>query len=247
MEELLTTRQVLEILKVDRITVYRMLQDGRLKGVKIGQQWRFPRREVDQLLNPEPLAPVASTAEPEAVFPTHCVQTIQDLFSDVSQIGALILDRNGEPVTEMSGPRAFCKLMAASPKGQAACRACWKEFASRNAENDRYFTCHAGLSHVGAPIQVKGERIGLFLVGPFTWQPAILSEQTERMRRLASQYDVPADALLEAVKAIPVIAPERQAQLETWPFTAARAVQSILIERTSFLERLRQIADLTQL
>jgi excisionase family DNA binding protein len=38
----LTTRQVQNILQVDRITIYRMLQDGRLKGVKIGQQWRFP-------------------------------------------------------------------------------------------------------------------------------------------------------------------------------------------------------------
>ena len=34
MTDLLTTRQVQDILKVDRITIYRMLQDGRLKGVK---------------------------------------------------------------------------------------------------------------------------------------------------------------------------------------------------------------------
>jgi excisionase family DNA binding protein len=53
MTDLLTTRQVQEILKVDRITIYRMLQDGRLKGVKIGQQWRFARREVERLLQQE--------------------------------------------------------------------------------------------------------------------------------------------------------------------------------------------------
>ena len=51
MEDLLTTREVQELLHVDRITVYRMLSDGRLKGVKIGQQWRFPAREVDRLLS----------------------------------------------------------------------------------------------------------------------------------------------------------------------------------------------------
>ena len=49
-DTLLTTRQVQELLRVDRITVYRMLNDGRLKGVKIGQQWRFPAREVERLL-----------------------------------------------------------------------------------------------------------------------------------------------------------------------------------------------------
>jgi excisionase family DNA binding protein len=53
MDDLLTTRQVQEILQVDRITIYRMLQDRRLKGVKIGQQWRFARREVERLLNSE--------------------------------------------------------------------------------------------------------------------------------------------------------------------------------------------------
>ncbi len=53
MDDLLTTKQVQDILKVDRITVYRMLNDGRLKGVKIGQQWRFPAREVERLLSGE--------------------------------------------------------------------------------------------------------------------------------------------------------------------------------------------------
>ncbi|MCA9947998.1 MAG: helix-turn-helix domain-containing protein, partial [Anaerolineales bacterium] len=38
MEDLLTTRQVQELLQVDRTTVYRMRKDGRLTGVKVGQQ-----------------------------------------------------------------------------------------------------------------------------------------------------------------------------------------------------------------
>ena len=45
MAELLTTKQLEDLLKIDRITVYRMLNDGRLKCVKIGNQWRFPRNE----------------------------------------------------------------------------------------------------------------------------------------------------------------------------------------------------------
>ena len=49
MDNLLTTRQVQDRLKVDRITIYRMLQDGRLRGVKIGQQWRFPEKEIERL------------------------------------------------------------------------------------------------------------------------------------------------------------------------------------------------------
>ena len=53
MAELLTTKQLEDLLKIDRITVYRMLNDGRLKGVKIGNQWRFPQNEIDRLLGEE--------------------------------------------------------------------------------------------------------------------------------------------------------------------------------------------------
>jgi hypothetical protein len=46
---------------------------------------------------------------------------------------------------------------------------------------------------------------------------------------------------------VPVIAPERHAQVENWPSAAAQAVQSILQERSGFIQRLQKIADLTQI
>lgn len=47
MDDLLTTRQLQDLLRVDRITIYRMLNDGRLRGFKVGGQWRFSPREVE--------------------------------------------------------------------------------------------------------------------------------------------------------------------------------------------------------
>lgn len=47
MDDLLTTRQLQELLQVDRITIYRMLNDGRLQGFKVGGQWRFSRQAVE--------------------------------------------------------------------------------------------------------------------------------------------------------------------------------------------------------
>jgi len=46
---------------------------------------------------------------------------------------------------------------------------------------------------------------------------------------------------------VPVIDPEQHVQVEGWPAFAALAVQSILNERTSYLRRLQQIANLTQI
>lgn len=247
MDELLTTRQVQDILKVDRITVYRMLQDGRLKGVKIGQQWRFPQSEVDRLLGRREDDAEALTAEGGAGFPIHCMQTIQDLFAEVSRIPALVVDMDGEPLTRPSAPCAFCQALMNSPAGYAACRASWRSFAAGSRNGSQYFTCHAGLQYVGAPLQDKSGQVGLFLVGQIYWQPPDPREENERIRRLAQISGVPPTSLHEAAASIQIIPPEQHGQVETWPFSAARAVNSILRERVGFIERLRQIANLTQI
>lgn len=247
MNELLTSRQVQEILKVDRITVYRMLQDGRLKGVKIGQQWRFPQSEVERLISGGGEETEMAATGGDAGFPTHCVQTIQDLFSEVSQIPAQVIDMDGQPLTQPSNPCAFCQKLLGSQAGAEACRASWRSFAAASRSGSQYFTCHAGLQYVGAPIVDKNGQAGLFLVGQFYWQVPDPREENERIRRLAQATGVPATALHVTAANIQVIPPEQHSKVESWPFTAARAVNSILRERVSFIERLQQIANLTQI
>mgnify|MGYP000728297024 CR=1 FL=1 len=254
MDELLTARQVQEILKVDRITVYRMLQDGRLKGVKIGQQWRFNRRDVDRLLGnqipteeaPQLAGDSASTAAGPA-FPVHCMQTIQDLFSSVSQISAIVIDLQGREITQVSNPTPFYTLLSATPSGQEAFRACWQEFARQSTQGGRHFTCHAGMQYIGAPIDDHEQQVALFLAGQFYWQPPNPHEEAERVRRLAGIHNVPVEALQAAAASVPVIAPEQHARVESWPAAAAHAMESILKERVTFLNRLQRIANLTQI
>ena len=164
MTELLTTRQVQNLLKVDRITIYRMLADGRLKGVKIGQQWRFPASEVERLLNGE--APVESaTAVPlaQAPLPVHCLQTVQNLFTGVSQVGGLVVDPTGEPVTALSGDCQLCRMMQSTPSGAQACRESWKAMVVAAANGEREFTCHAGLNYLVVPV-MDGETLAGWLV-----------------------------------------------------------------------------------
>ncbi len=252
MNDLLTTRQVQDILKVDRITIYRMLQDGRLKGVKIGQQWRFHLNEVERLIGIN-LPEIESTAtSPDLNFPTHCVQTIQDLFAEVSQISAVVIDMQGNSLTQVSHPTSFCQMFLSSTSGSNACRASWQSFAHNSTTvngtmGSKFFTCHAGLQYIGAPIIEKDIQIGLFLAGQFYWQPPDPREEAERIRRLAVSHNLSLQDLQGAAHEIPVIDPARHSMVESWPFTAARAVQGILNERISFVERLQQIANLTQL
>ena len=249
MDDILTAHQVQNILKVDRITIYRMLQDGRLKGIKVGAQWRFTRQEVERLLSGDVPVSAAEPALPEAApsFPTHCVQTIQDLFSAVGQISALVVDTTGEPLTQPSGPCAFCQLVQSTSGGVEACRASWREIARQALTGRKFFTCHAGVQYMAAPFMDDEKPVGFFLAGEFYWQTPDTAEENGRMQRLAETSQIPLEKLQQEKRSIPVINPGLHTRVEGWPFTAARAIQGILQERTHFITRLQQIATLTQI
>lgn len=53
MSEYLTPKEAADLLKVDRLTVYRMIKDGRLSAVRIGKRgWRISREALTGLLQP---------------------------------------------------------------------------------------------------------------------------------------------------------------------------------------------------
>jgi len=49
-EKLLTLEQVAEYLSVDKFTIYRLLAEKGLPAFKVGNQWRFKRRLLENWL-----------------------------------------------------------------------------------------------------------------------------------------------------------------------------------------------------
>lgn len=49
-DNLLTTDQVAQYLKVDKFTVYRLLTQRKIPAFKVGNQWRFKRAMIDAWL-----------------------------------------------------------------------------------------------------------------------------------------------------------------------------------------------------
>jgi len=49
-EKLLTVEEVAGYLKIDRITVYRMLTRRKIPAFKVGGQWRFKRKMIEAWL-----------------------------------------------------------------------------------------------------------------------------------------------------------------------------------------------------
>ncbi len=250
MDNLYTVRQVQDLLKVDRITIYRMLQDGRLKGIKIGQQWRFPMKEVEKLVSGVP----GSDDETESIMvssegniPTHCVQTIQNLFTDISNTASLVVDMSGNPLTQMSSPCQFCQLMTTSLSGQKACQESWMQIAVSSGKGQTEFECHAGLHYHASPLYDQGKQIGAFLSGQVYLNKNDPETEYDRVTALARAHNIEVSQLLNASREIIVMTSDDNNNASRWPISAAKAIHSILNERSGFLQRLQKIADLTQI
>jgi excisionase family DNA binding protein len=49
-EKLLTVEEVADYLNVDKFTVYRLLAEKELPAFKVGNQWRFKRKQIENWL-----------------------------------------------------------------------------------------------------------------------------------------------------------------------------------------------------
>jgi excisionase family DNA binding protein len=245
MDELITTRQVQDLLQVDRITVYRMLKDGRLTGVKVGSHWRVPKSEIDDLVSGKKSMEEPRVLAPSEILPVHCLQIIQDVFAEMTEIGSLTTDQEGNPLNEVSNSCEFCRLMMESPSGRQACIRSWQEIAASSGEQPQFRRCHAGLQYACSRIDVDGETIGVQMAGQFYVQLAGEAEQAARLQTLAAEHDIDLDALTEAARTIRVHGASQQKQVAKWLARLADTFEIIALERADLLGRLKNIAEMS--
>jgi len=77
--ELLDMAQAIELLKTSRPTFYRWLREGKIKGMKVGRQWRFYREDVERFLRGQ---------EPRVDLPADLSPLIESLRRRVEALGA---------------------------------------------------------------------------------------------------------------------------------------------------------------
>jgi excisionase family DNA binding protein len=249
-EELLTVRQVQRLLKVDRITVYRMLKDGRLHGIKIGHEWRFARSQVDgfvaraQSPAQQSALPARTPSYSAAGLPVHCVQMIQNVFSTMAEVGALTTTTDGIPLTEPSNRCRFSALVQSTPSGRAACLRSWQEAASHDGPG--YTTCHTGLQYAHAPVVVGDAPVAVLFAGPFYVEPADEQEQAVRVERLAAEHGIDHIALAAAAEHVPVLNERQREHMAAWLESVASTMAEMGRERAALVGRLQDIAALTE-
>ena len=52
-KEILTTQEAFKYLRVTRMTIYKLVKNGRIKGTKVGRDYRFLKSELDNFLRGE--------------------------------------------------------------------------------------------------------------------------------------------------------------------------------------------------
>jgi excisionase family DNA binding protein len=172
-QALLSARQVQLMLDVDRSTVYRMAEDGRLPAIKIGRQWRFPADRIGDLLRvdadtrtPRPAASATVSEAPSATAPTADVSTsVARVAAELLGVMMVVTDMDGHPITEVSNPCPWFVERSDDPDLIDACIAEWQQLADDPHFEPRFATGVLGFDCARAFIRSGTSLVGMVLAG----------------------------------------------------------------------------------
>lgn len=250
MSDFLTTRQLQDLLQVDRTTIYRMADSGRVPAVKVGNQWRFPRRQIEAWLrtreNSATAAPAASPAADELrrLLPLECVQLIQDTFADALKVTVFITGLDGEPVTQPSHPCGLFSAVTAFPEARRLCMQDWAAMARQPSLQPAFLPSHLGLLCARGLIRCGSELCGMVVfagLAPQQWPP-----DAQALEAMASGLGLPAALLHAHVHEVHHADTAEQLRLLTFVQRIADVISHIVQERNTIFGKLHNIAELTR-
>jgi len=198
MTTLLTTRDVQALIKVDKSTIYRMAEAGRIPALKVGRQWRFPEDQLMAWLGerrtPVQDAGAAGPTDPgnglSGLLPPKTIQALADLLGDVLGTMVVITDMDGQPLTEVANPCGLFEAIQQVPGTLERCIEGWREFGEDVDLTPRFNPSHIGFLCSRGFVRVGAELKGMVIVGgiaPQDWPPA-----PDEIADLAAELDMPA-------------------------------------------------------
>jgi excisionase family DNA binding protein len=161
-QALLTARQVQTMFGVDRSTVYRMAEDGRLPAIKFGRQWRFRPEEIERLLVASPGAALLNDAPP--ALPASA-SAVVEVAADLLGVMMVAADMYGRPLTGVANPSRWFAARAADPASLADCVAEWKALADEPDFEPQFLTGQLGFQCARAYIRSGTSLVGMVLAG----------------------------------------------------------------------------------
>lgn len=158
------------------------------------------------------------------------LQKVQNAFSDMSGIAAVITDVNGVAITKDSGGCDFChKYIRSTELGVRQCAECDKMGATR-AANTRaacvYF-CHAGLVEFAAPIMAHGTTVGCIVGGQLLTIPL----EEKHLREVGDKLGVDAEKLIESAKDIRIVNKQTINKVSNALYTIANVLSDVAFSK----------------
>jgi excisionase family DNA binding protein len=175
-QELLTARQITELLGIDKSTVYRMADDGRLSGVRVGRQWRFPAEGVQHMLDTAGLGADAAAGAPvvHETLRGHAADLLLDVLAETLGVMMVLTDLDGHPLSTIANPCPSFAQRGDDPALVEACAAEWREMAEDPDFVPRFRTGRLGFQCARAFVRSGDRLLGMVLAGgvPAPDQPA---------------------------------------------------------------------------
>lgn len=154
------------------------------------------------------------------------LQKIQDAFSDMSGIAALVTDAHGKIQTKPSGFTEFCgKYVRNTEEGVKRCEKCDKmgaEKAAKAGVSCAYF-CHAGMVAFAAPIMAHGHMVGCFIGG----QLLTIPPDEDKIRKVADDIGVDGDELMRAAGNVKIVDKRTIEKVSNAIYTIANVLSEI--------------------
>ena len=161
-QSLLTARQVQTMFGVDRSTVYRMAEDGRLPALKIGRQWRFRPEEIERLLVASPGTATLNGSPP--ALPASAAAVVE-VAADLLGVMMVAADMHGRPLTDVANPSRWFAARADDPASLADCVVEWKILADEPDFEPQFLTGQLGFQCARAYIRSGTSLVGMVLAG----------------------------------------------------------------------------------
>lgn len=170
--ELMSAGDVESLLGIDKSTVYRMAQDGRLPAIKVGRQWRFPAGPIRGLLEGAgiELSSAVTGLRPQpsgalSAADASRLQPLVDLASELLGVMMVVTDMEGNPASEVANPCAWFAERRDDPTVLDACVKDWHVFGNEQAFAPVFRAGPHGFECARALVREGNQLVGMVLAG----------------------------------------------------------------------------------
>lgn len=245
---LLTTKEVQDLFKVDKSTIYRMAEDGRIPAVKVGRQWRFPSEKLGSLLGGAASIPPLSPAPPagheslDLALQADTAQALADLAADLFGVMAVVTDMEGNALTDVANP---CGYFTAAYDGVFTADRCadgWRRLGEDIDLEPHFMPSHLGFLCARGFIRQGSQLVGMVIVGgvaPKQWPP-----RPEAMAAIAANSGVTESTIRDHINEVYWIDDAHQAWILRNLTKVSNLISLLASHRSQLISKLESIAAL---